>query len=144
MHYPTLDKIEQDFSSSLGELVSLYNKAMKLINRGYKFNIYPYRFIWGDGLVIPGGRIQAAKKWLLGIRWKTLVSFDTHNGEYFSLNQNPYTFYDTEGTYKAIEDIAASLISQLKTLETTLQLPQLGEKINSFSKEFDKIIEEME
>ncbi len=144
MDYPTLNKIEQDFSNSLGALVDLYNKAMKLTNRGYKFDIYPYRFSWGDGVFLPGGCIQVAKKRLLGTKWKTLVIFDTHDGKYFSLNQNPYRFYDVEGTYQAIEDIASSLISQLKTLEATLKVPHLEEKISNFSKEFDNIIKEME
>lgn len=143
MYYPTLDKIEQDFSNSLGEIVRLYNKAMKLANRGYKFNIYPYRFAWGDGVILPGGWIQVAKKGLLGKRWKTILTFDTLRGEYYSLGEKPYEFYDVEETYKAIESIALSLISQLKTFETTLSTPMLENKINDFSKEFDNIIKEM-
>ena len=119
------------------------NIKRKLENRDYKINIYPYRFSWGDGVFLPGGRIQIAEKKLLGIRWKTHVAFDMHNGEYFVLNEKPYEFYDVEGAYKAIEEIAFSLISQLKTFETTLSVPHLGEKINSFSKEFDKIVNEM-
>lgn len=142
MRYNTLDEIEQDFSRSLGELVRLYNKAMKLVNRGYDFTIDPYRFLWGDGVLTPDGRIQIKEKKFF-TKWRTLVSFEMHRGEYFSIAEKPYTFYDTEGTYKAVEEIAASFISQLKTFETTLKKPELSDKIENFAKEFDKIVEEI-
>ena len=54
-----------------------------------------------------------------------------------------YTFKDVPGAYRALEEIAEKLVSQLEIINSSIKQENISGKISDYKKSFNQIMKEM-